>query len=202
MDRTGPTPKINPDRMQKAIPGWSLTQEPQKWNWESPPQQTDPNAVVSNILDQMEQPEVEATFGKLMLAGVSAEEIATSISMAGFMYGEFSVDVAELIKPQIAFYLMGMADKYGIPAHLYAKDSDAVPDEGMSDETILDLMKVRNPDLYEFMLDRDNAITAKAQAGMKKPPSEPRIPSGFIDAELQEGDVVEVTEPEENEDVG
>ena len=91
-------PDVNPNPLNKPIPGWSLTQPAKKWNWEQPARRVDVNETVDAIIDRLEMPEVETRYIKLMVAGVSIEEIVHSISMAGFMEGEFSPDVAELVK--------------------------------------------------------------------------------------------------------
>lgn len=154
MMRPMQSPPVNPDRMQKPIPGWSLTQPKGKWPWESPPQMTDVEETVDMIIDKLERPEVQARYVKLMFAGISIEEIVHSISMAGFSTGRFSPDVGEIIKGPIGIYMMGLAADYEIPVKVFAKEG--VPDEldeGLDEHTLLEIMRKRNPDFYEFVAD-------------------------------------------------
>lgn len=174
-----PNRPVNPDRMQKAPPGWSLTQPPKKWPWESPPRRTNPDEVVTSIVDKLELPELQDRYTKMMFAGISIEEIVQSIAMGGFMKGEFSVDVAELIKPPLAFYFLGLASENDIPAKLFADTSSfEEKDTGMDNQTILEVMRARNPELYDFLrMKEDEEIE---RAAMRTPAE----PSGFLGARL------------------
>ncbi len=113
--RRKPAPPVSPARFMKPVPGWSLTQPPGKWPWEQPPRSVDPDEVVDKLITRRQDPQVEENYVKLMFAGVSIEEIVHSVSVAGFMNGEFSPDVAEMIKPPIGIYLMGVATDYNVP---------------------------------------------------------------------------------------
>lgn len=152
MMRPMQAPPVNPDRMQKPIPGWSLTQPKGKWAWEQPPQMTDVEEVVDMVIDKLERAEVQARYVKLMFAGISIEEIVHSIAMAGFATGRFSPDVAEIIKGPIGIYMMGLATDYEIPVKVFAKEEKPEElSEGLDEHTLLEIMRKRNPDFYEFM---------------------------------------------------
>ena len=180
MKPTQPNRPINPDRMQKAPPGWSLTQPPKKWPWEAPPRKTNPDDVVSAIVDKLEVPEIQDRYTKMMFAGISIEEIVQSIAMGGFMKGEFSVDVAELIKPSLAFYLLGLASENEIPAKLFADTSKFdEKDTGMDNQTILEIMRARNPELYEFLRVKEEEEVERAS--MRTPVAT----EGFLGARLR-----------------
>tara|TARA_R100000231_G_scaffold80241_1_gene61791 strand:- start:505 stop:1065 length:561 start_codon:yes stop_codon:yes gene_type:complete len=147
-----PAPPQNSDPFMKGPPGWSLTQPQGKWPWESPPRYTDPEEVVEMIMDKLDREEVRERYVKLMLAGVSIEEITKSITMAGFMEGQFSPDVAELIKAPVAIYLMKIADDDNLPVNVFAQDPAQDQKSTMSDATILDLMRRRNPEFHNFVV--------------------------------------------------
>lgn len=179
MKPSQPNRPVNPDRMQKAPPGWSLTQPPKKWPWEAPPRSTNPDKVVSAIVDKLEQPELQDRYAKMMFAGISVEEIVHSIAMGGFMKGEFSVDVAELIKPSLAFYFMGLAAENNIPAKLFADTSQfEEKSTGMDNQTIYEIMKARNPDFYEFLRVKEEEEIERA--AMRTPAD----PSSFLGTRL------------------
>lgn len=189
MKPSQPNRPVNPDRMQKAPPGWSLTQPPKKWAWESPPRRTNADEVVSMIIDKLEMPEIQDRYTKMMFAGISIEEIVHSIAMGGFMKGEFNVDIAELIKPPIALYLLGLAAENEIPAKLFADTSKFdEKDSGMDNQTILEVMRARNPQLYEFL--RMKEFEEVERSAMEMPENQ----EGFLGTRLRP----EITDVEED----
>lgn len=149
----GPAKPVNDDRFMKPVPGYSLTQPKGKFPWDSPPEMTDPDQVVTSLIDNLEKPHVQERMVKLMYAGVSIEEITHAVSMAGFMEGKFSVDVGELIKGPVAIYLMGVAEDNDIPVKVHANEEKLKRErEGdMDDMTLLEMMKRRNPDFHEYV---------------------------------------------------
>lgn len=178
----------NKDPFAKAIPGYSLTQPPGKWAWEKPPQFADPDEAIEFILDRVEEPQAVERYTKLMLAGISIEEIVTSISIAGFQEGMINPDVAELIKMPLAIYFMDMADKLNIPVNVFAT-LDGGPmgmeDEGMDDETLLEIMSRRNPQLFiEVANQYRPQETPEVAEGMLEVEAEPR--GGFLEVEVEE----------------
>jgi len=150
--RRKPAPPVNPDRFMKPVPGWSLTQPPGKWPWEQPPRSVDPDEVVEKLISRMQEPRVEENYVKMMFAGVSIEELVHSVSVAGFMNGEFSPDVAEIIKAPIGIYLMGVATDYNVPVKVFADEMALRQEqEGMDDGTLLEIMRMRNPEFADFL---------------------------------------------------
>lgn len=150
----GPAKPVNDDPFMQPVPGYSLTQTPGKYPWDSPPAEVDPDIVVSKMIDRLEEPDKRDRMLKLMLAGISIEEITGTIAMAGFMEGRFSVDIGELIKGPIGVYLMGLADEHQIPVQVY-KDEEGMKRERegqLDDGTILEIMRRRNPKLHNYMM--------------------------------------------------
>lgn len=175
------TPDVNPNALNKPIPGWSLTQAPKKWNWEQAPRRTNVGEVVDYITDRLDRPEVQKRYLKLMVAGVSIEEIVESISMAGFMQGEYNPDVAEMIKGPLGFYLLAIASENDVPAKMFAQDDpEGIMDEGLDDASILELMRARNPDFYMFLQERNNRQYDMVRGRREK------ITSGMIGQEVSE----------------
>ena len=160
------------NRFNKAPPGWSLTEPKGKWAWEKPPVNSTPDKAVDAVIDRLEAPEVRTQMEKLMIAGVSIQEIVNGIAIGGFSQGQFTPDVAEIIKGPLAAYLMGVAAEEEIPVKVYnTRDGLYQMDEGMSDDDMLSVMKDRNPDLYKF-------IQSKADEMDQEP--EPTTVRGFI----------------------
>ena len=175
------TPDVNPNALNKPIPGWSLTQTPKKWNWEQTPRRTNVGEVVDYITERLDRPEVQKRYLKLMVAGVSIEEIVESISMAGFMQGEYNPDVAEMIKGPLGFYLLAIASENDVPAKMFAQeDPQGLNDDGLDDATILELMRARNPDFYMFLQERNNRQYDMVRGRREK------ITSGMIGQEVSE----------------
>jgi len=197
-------PDVNPNPLNKPVPGWSLTQPAKKWNWEQPARRVDVNETVDAIIDRLEMPEVETRYIKLMVAGVSIEEIVHSISMAGFMEGEFSPDVAELLKGPLGIYFLGLAAENDIPVEMFAKnDPEERENPGLDDTTLMQLMRTRNPSLYAFLQDKQNRDLDEMDAMQEK------MGGGFMgmseedmieEEMMEEPEEVEVVEPEEEEE--
>lgn len=181
MMRPMQSPPVNPDRMQKAIPGWSLTQPKGKWAWEQPPQMSSVEDAVDMIIDKLERPEVQARYVKLMFAGVSIEEIVHSIAIAGFSTGRFNPDVAEIIKAPIGIYMMGLAEDYDIPVKVFAKEETPEElSEGLDEHTLIEIMRKRNPDFYEFVAEYQSPDYERAVE------MEEKMSQGFLAVEEDE----------------
>ena len=185
--RNNPGGAISSDRFMKPVPGWSLTQSKGKWPWDNPPRQTDPDAVVETIIEKLKDERTEEKYVKLMFAGVSIEEIVHSISVAGFMNGEFSPDVAEIIKPAIGIYLMGVATDFNVPVKVFA-DEEALRDEmdGMDDGTLLDIMQKRNPQFAQHVMEfEDPEVVQRMER-------EQKMSEGFLAVEAPMEDIEEM----------
>ena len=175
------------DNFNKAPPGWSLTQPKSKWAWEKPPVHSSPAKAVDSIIDRLEMPEVRTQMEKLMIAGISIQEITNTIAMGGFSQGHFTPDVAEIIKGPISVYLMSIAEEENIPVRGYnTEDGMYVMDEGIDDQTLMSLMEKRNPDLYKY-------ISSQAEEIEEEPEPETVVEKGFIaiaPEEVQQEEIV------------
>ena len=142
------------DRFNRAPPGYSLTQPPKKWPWEKPARFSSPDEAVDFIIDNLEKEDVEQHYMEIMFAGISVEEIVNGLVSFGFAQGLYTPDVAELIKAPLSFYLMGLANKYEIPIKVF-KTKDGMPPrlKQNKDSTLLNIMRVRNPEVYTAMFE-------------------------------------------------
>lgn len=145
------------DPMSRAPAGYSLTQPKGKWAWDNPARFTDPEEALDHVLEKIENPKVEQRYLKLMLAGVTVEEIVKSLAIGGFISGTFSVDVAELIKGPLAIHFMGLAAENRIPIRVVST-ADGMPntENDLDDETILNIMRQKNPEVYRQIIARNN----------------------------------------------
>ena len=180
------------DRFNRAPPGYSLTQPQKKWPWEQPPRFARPDQAVDFIIDNLEKEDTEQHYVEIMFAGISIEEIVNGLVSAGFGQGLFTPDVAEIIKAPLAFYLMGVANKYDVPAKVF-KTRDGTPPKPKQnkDSTLLNIMRVRNPDVYKAMFElKEDQIHNELVGEMKAKDS-----FLAVDNEFDDDDDVE---PEEN----
>ena len=107
------------DPLNRMPPGHSLTQPKGKWAWDQPPRFVDPEEAIDFVIDKLEEPAVEKDMLKLMVAGISIEEMVDTIAIGGFSTGHYTPDVAELIKAPIGMYLAGLAVENDIPPKLF-----------------------------------------------------------------------------------
>lgn len=193
MMRKAPAPPVNPDRMKKPVPGWSLTQPKGKWPWEQPPRFVNPDEAVDYIIDQLEDESTQQRFVKLMFAGISVEEITEAVARGGFMQGFYTPDVAEIVKGPIGIYLMGVAEDNNIPANVFAKSFTEIEREregDIDDLTLLDIMKRRNPEFASYAMSYEDP---EYQAALER---EQKMSQGFlgVEDEMPEEEIGEAAE--------
>jgi len=192
-------PTITPEsRFSKAPPGFSLAGTPGKWPWERPPEYATAPEAVDYLIDNLEKPDIQEMQIKLLAAGVSIEEIVTTTTRVGFMEGKFTVDVAELIKAPLAFYLMGLATEAGIDAKVFAtKDGLPRMNYGMQDAQLLRIMKDRNPDFEKFITSEMPRQKVQQQERQRALQEESFL---GLEAEAIEGEVVPTPMQQEEEE--
>tara|TARA_R110002020_G_scaffold249829_1_gene463838 strand:+ start:1886 stop:2458 length:573 start_codon:yes stop_codon:yes gene_type:complete len=141
-----------------APPGHSLTDTPGKWAWEKPPQFANPDDALDFVLDKLEDPMTRKDTMRMMVAGISVQEIVSQIAFKGFMQGYYSPDVAELIKPSIGVYLYKEALEEGFEPRMMSddKEEEGIREGEVDDVSFFKIMKERNPDLFEAMNEEIN----------------------------------------------
>lgn len=153
------------DPMSRAPAGYSLTQPKGKWAWDNPPRFADPEEALEFVIEQASKPQAEQRYLKLMLAGVTIEEIVKSLAIGGFISGNFTPDVAELIKGPLSIHFMGVAAENRIPVRVLST-RDGMPDQGdgLDDTTILNIMRQKNPEVYQQVVARNNQAVQELTA--------------------------------------
>ena len=137
-------------------PGNSLTDTPGKWPWEQPPRFTDPDDVIDYTIETISNGPIREDMLKMMLAGITVEELVEQVTFKGFLAGAFTPDVAELVKPGLAIFLADMAIQEGFEPQMFV---DETPVEGeFSDENFFRVMKERNPEMFAGMVEELNKI--------------------------------------------
>ena len=167
--------QFDPILAGSAPPGIGMTQDKGKWQWEQPPLISDPDQAVDSVIEQFEL--AKENILKLMVAGISIEEIVSTTVFNGFMEGKFNPDIAELIKPALSLYLMKLADDVDAPFKLYAEDQ---PTNEIDDEELFQVMQQRNPEMFNKMLENANKTI---RMGKDRPQQQPQIqqaPQNFL----------------------
>jgi len=142
-------------------PGNSLTDAPGKWQWEQPPQFPDPDDAIDHTVEMISNGPARKDMLKMMMAGITVEELVDQITFKGFMAGAISPDVAELIKPAIGVALIDMALKEGFEPQMFVEQEEM---EGkFDDSSFFSTMQQRNPDLYAGMIEEMNEQTRMQQ---------------------------------------
>jgi len=172
-----------------APPGHSLTGPPGKWAWEKPPRFTNPDDAIDFIVNKLETNTGQEDMLKLMTAGITIQELVNQMSFKGFMKGTFNPDVAELIKPAMAMYLLQLGLQNGITPRLFVNEQE---EPQVTDQTFFSIMKERNPELFSMMQEdinekvrmQEKIAVAEARAMTEAP--EPIDQGGFLNPTLEE----------------
>lgn len=192
-----PNTRKDLDRFNRAPPGISLASPPGKMPFENPAVYSSPDEAVDAIIDNLERPETEEKFIQLMAAGISIEELVDTLVFTGFAEGQFSVDIAEIIKAPLGYYLMGLAAAADVPAKPFRGKTGLPPEtETLDDETLLNIMQVRNPSMAKFMM-RKPEYEAREKEALRQ-----RLAGSFLGVEapaVMEGEYSEVQDEMEDQ---
>jgi hypothetical protein len=169
-------------------PGNSLTDPPGKWKWEQPPQFPNPDDAIDHALEMMSNGPARDDMLKLMLAGITVEEIVEQLAFKGFMAGAVTPDVAELMKPALGIALVDMALQAGFEPQMFV---DPQVSEGeVEDATFFNIAKDRNPELYKAMnekINEDTRMAAEEKASVRVVYPQAEAPASFLN--VPEGEV-------------
>lgn len=182
-------------KAMSAPPGHSLTGEQGKWAWEQPSRFSDPNDAIDFITDKLEEAVPQEDMLKMMTAGITIEEIVNQISFKGFMQGAFNPDVAELIKPALAMYLMKMSIDNGFTPRLFIQEE---PEPEVNDQRFFSIMKERNPELFNAMNEQINrGVRLQEQAAVNQARVMEEMPEEMSEDIDQGGFLAPIEEEEE-----
>ena len=163
------------DPFNFPVPGHSLTDAPDKWDWDRPPRMTDPDKVVDFVIDKVESSaNTKENFLRMMASGITVEEIVNTVGLAGFSHGEFTPDVAEIIKPALSVYFVGLAIENKVPVVMFTNKNTEEDGKMMSKEATLKVMEERNPAEY------DRLMTALSEKSNVKEVNEEPPMEGFM----------------------
>ena len=154
IDNTNPnTVDGQTDPFNYPIPGESLTREAGEGNFERPPEQTDPQAVIDDIKNFLQAPQVADELVAQMGAGFPVEAIVGMLTKGGVAQGKFSPDVAEIVKPAITIILISMALEQGMTDLVVFTDQpvDQMEEEAGIEERMMGTMEQLRPDVASEM---------------------------------------------------
>jgi len=100
--------------MLAPIPGQSLTDEPQNFAWERPPEIVDPNDAIRFHMERLSEKPVAESVMFLMELGYPVDVLTRSILTASVAEGVHSIDVSLIASPVIEEELSYMARTAGI----------------------------------------------------------------------------------------
>jgi len=100
--------------MMAPIPGQSLTDEPQNFAWERPPEIVDPNKAIMYHMDRLSKKDAVESVLFLMEYGYPVDVLTRSILTAAVGEGIHTIDVSLIISPVIEEELGYMARTAGI----------------------------------------------------------------------------------------
>ena len=168
------------DKFNFPVPGHSMTDTPKKWAWDNPPNTPNPDDAVELVINKVEgNPDTKEHFLRMMAGGVSVEEIINTIGLGGFSEGQWSPDVAELIKPALAVYFIGLAIKNKVPVIAFSEKEIQEENRMVSKSDTLKMMKEKNPQEFENV----KASMVVKNKELMQPPVEEQE-QGFIDMEV------------------
>jgi len=167
------------DSFNFPVPGHSLTDAPDQWAWDKQPRMTDPERVVDFVIDKVDNnADTKEHFLRLMAGGTTVEEIINTIALGGFTAGEFSPDVAEVIKPPLAVYFIGLAIENKVPVVAFNKEAIKEENVMMSKRNTFDMMKERNPEEFEKI--KNAMMSRENRPPMESPEQDTEQGQGFI----------------------
>ena len=100
--------------MIAPIPGQSLTDEPQNFAWERPPEIVDPNEAIKFHMDRLSEKPVVESVMFLMELGYPVDILTRSMLTASVGEGIHTIDVSMIVAPVIEEELSYMARTAGI----------------------------------------------------------------------------------------
>ena len=100
--------------MMAPIPGQSLTDEPQNFAWERPPEYTDPNDAIMFHLDRLAEEPIAESVLFLMEFGYPVDVLTRSVLTGAVSEGIHSIDVSLIISDVIETEMIYMATTAGI----------------------------------------------------------------------------------------
>ena len=102
------------DYTSYAIPGQSLTREPELYPWKRPPQIADPREAAEYIFNLYQNPDNAMVLLALLDAGQPVRELVLTVLLSGVTNGVYTIDTAALLIKPVVSMVTGIAHAAGI----------------------------------------------------------------------------------------
>ena len=112
------------------IPGQSLTNNPDTpYPWETPPDITNPNEALDNVVEDLLQPEAVKKVVSALAGGLPVGDISMAILYNKFIQGVINIDVLMLLAEPVMYLIMAIGEEADIKYNIEGDDMDEFDDE-------------------------------------------------------------------------
>lgn len=109
----------------RSIPGQSLTNDPeQPYNWERPPEFTNPRETMLYVFESLTVPETTANILLALRNGTGVIDLASITLYSGFLEGKWNPDLMMLLMEPTMYMIMALAEKAEIDFVLESGDDE------------------------------------------------------------------------------
>ena len=149
-----------------AVPGQSLTRPKGEYPWEQPPQFSDPDKAIAELMDKISKPDNMAKVFALLENGVTVVALVDAMVLTGFATGKYNPNVSELIKPDLREFIMILAEK----AEIEYTEGSVKPRDAFQDT--VDELKTKKAEIKERGNPREPADIADEEVIVEEPVEE------------------------------
>lgn len=154
------------DPFNHPIPGESLTAEPGNNQYESAPEETDPEVVIQSVINFFNDPEQKEMLLTNLAVGMPVEAVVQSFALGGVAEGKFSPDVAELIKPALTLHIVNLAMEENIPVTIFTDEVMSQEDQQeLSEIEARQVMEESRPELAQAIRGQEFEADLSERAG-------------------------------------
>tara|TARA_R100001463_G_scaffold115744_1_gene170972 strand:- start:1535 stop:2086 length:552 start_codon:yes stop_codon:yes gene_type:complete len=125
MDETTPELQEYYAKMDRPMPGESLTEDPEAPQpYTSTTEFSVPQEAIDYIFDQMTQEENYSSIIESLMDGTTVMELTRLILFSGFNEGKFNPDLMVILIEPTAYLIMGLAERAGVEYTVMADDEE------------------------------------------------------------------------------
>jgi len=125
MDETTPELQEYYAKMDRPMPGESLTEDPEAPQpYTSTTEFSVPQEAIDYIFDEMTQEENYSSIIQSLLDGTTVMELTRLILFSGFNEGKFNPDLMVILIEPTAYLIMGLAERAGVEYTVMADDEE------------------------------------------------------------------------------
>lgn len=173
------------DKLNKPIPGQSLTSKPKGHPYERPPEITDPEEAIQMHLLRLSDKEMTDDILNTLETfkdEVSVKTLTQGILRSAVAAGIHSIDVSLIIAPVVHAYIKSTADMAGIDYDegLVDKEAEADKEKALAKAKLLKAFRDME-DAPEFLSEAKSEEGTETKEEVTKEPTErPEVSGGFM----------------------